>query len=195
MDQNEIERVIASTMWDIVVQHTGNVGYRGATKREGLAYDPPVIDCSGWAAMLLTSAMEAINSASRSEVFNSEYRASIATWSDRMIALVEARVGAILNGEEISLANLPPYALIGLRQGGGAWANNHPRKRGITHVAQIVRRPTDRAPFISESQGWARPHGLRLTELSEWLDLTRPWLKAGEAWAVDPFAPPVDTRC
>ena len=132
--------------------------------------------------------MEAANRAAAAELFGSDDIAAVNTWSDRMIEQLERRSGRILQGDDITLATLPPYATIGLRQGGGAWAENHPRPRGITHVVQVVRRPDDGAPFVSESQGWSEPHGLRLMPLSAWLDVTQAYIKRGEAWAVNAFA-------
>ncbi len=70
-----------------------------------------------------------------------------------MIEVIEARTGFILEGDRIDLDSLPRFATIGLRQGGGAWAANHPRPRGITHVVQIVRRPHDDAPFVTDVAG------------------------------------------
>ncbi|MGM4919666.1 hypothetical protein [Tardiphaga sp. 813_E8_N1_3] len=183
--------LIAPAMWQLVERYVGHVGYKGGVKSEGLAWDPPVIDCSGWAALLLSSAMQAMNDASRSGVFSAREIAGISTWSDRMIEVIETRTGFILEGDRIDLENLPRFAMIGLRQGGGAWAANHPRPREITHVVQVVRRPHDDAPFVTESQGWAEPYGLRLLPLADWLEISRAWLKSGEAWAVDPFAPSV----
>ena len=134
--------------------------------------------------------MKAANHAAAVKRFSSNHIAAVHTWSDRMIQELEQWSGWILQGNDITLATLPPLATIGLRQGRGAWANNHPRPRGITHVVQIVRRPEDGAPFVSEAQGWSKPYGLRLTPLATWLDQTQAHMKHGEAWAVDAFAPP-----
>ena len=123
-----------------------------------------------------------------SETFSAGDFAAVHTWSDRMIEVLECRSGTILKGDRIGFDTLPPYATIGLQQGGGAWAANHPRPRGITHVVQIVRDPVSDAPLVSEAQGWAEPRGLRLMHLADWLWLTQPYLKAGKAWAVDAFA-------
>lgn len=183
------ETVIATAMWRLVERYVGKVAYKGAVKAEGLMLDPPVIDCSGWAALLINSAMKALDDASRRDVFGAEQRAAVCTWSDRMIEVIETRTGFILDGDAITADKLPRFALIGLRQGGGAWAANHPRPRGITHVVQIVRHPREGTAFVSESQGWAEPRGLRLLPLQAWIELSHAWLKAGEAWAVDPFAP------
>ena len=175
-------------MWQLVDRYTGNVGYRGGTKAEGLAFTPPVIDCSGWVSLLLATAMTAVNDASKTDVFSRENIAAIGTWSDRLIQEVEIRTGHIVEGDRIVGGDLPRYATIGLTQGGGAWAANHPRPRGITHVVQVVRRTGDGAPFVSEAQGWAQPFGLRLLPLADWLRVTNDYLKVGHAWAVDPFA-------
>jgi hypothetical protein len=183
------EKVIATALWQLVDRYVGKVAYKGAVKADGLALDPPVIDCSGWAALLITSAMKALDDASPGEMFGAAQCAAVCTWSDRMIEVIESRTGCVLEGNEITPDKLPRFALIGLRQGGGAWAANHPRPRGITHVVQIVRDPRDGTVFVTESQGWAKPHGLRLLPLEKWIELSRSWLKAGEAWAVDPFAP------
>ncbi|QUS41918.1 hypothetical protein RPMA_26090 [Tardiphaga alba] len=189
MSERIVETAIASIMWALVERYTGKVGYKGAVKAEGLSFEPPVIDCSGWAGLLLTSAMQAANHAAQRTLFTAEQCAGINTWSDRMIEVIEARTGVILAGDAISADTLPPFALIGLCQEGGAWATNHPRPRGITHVVQLVRRPGDDAVFVSEAQGWAAPFGLRLLPLAEWIEITRPWLTIDKAWAVDPFAP------
>ena len=177
-----------TAMWHLVERHTGHVGYKGGAKPEGLQATPPVIDCSGWTALLLETGMRAANAVASNEAFNGRDLAAIHTWSDRMIEVLECRSGAILEGDRINIDTLPPYATIGLRQGGGAWAANHPRPRGITHVVQIVRHPGSDAPFVSEAQGWAEPRGLRLMPLTDWLRSTQPYLKVGKAWAVDAFA-------
>jgi hypothetical protein len=175
-------------MWALVNHYTGRVGYKGGIKATGLDADPPVIDCSGWAAFLLSAGMEAANRTADAALFGSGHIAAVHTWSDRMIEELERRSGRILEGDEITLDTLPPYATVGLRQGGGAWAKNHPRPRGITHIVQVVRRPDDGAPFVSEAQGWSEPCGLRLMPLAGWLDVTQAYIKRGEAWAVDAFA-------
>lgn len=187
---SEASLVAAGTaMWTLVQRHTGRVGYKGGAKADKLQSTQPVIDCSGWTALLLEAGMQAANAATGEETFDSHDLAAIHTWSDRMIEVLEARSGVILDGDRIERDTLPRYATIGLQQGGGAWATNHPRPRGITHVVQIVRDPRSDAAFVSEAQGWAEPRGLRLTPLGDWLHLTRHYLKAGTAWAVDAFAP------
>jgi hypothetical protein len=180
--------VSGAAMWALVDRHTGRVGYKRGCKASGLDADPPVIDCSGWVALLLSVGMAAANRAADREPFSSHDIAAVDTWSDNMIGELERQSGCILAGDRISLDALPRYATIGLRQGGGAWAKNHPRARGITHVVQVVRRPADGAPFVSEAQEWPVPHGLRLMPLADWLDATQAHLKRGEAWAVDAFA-------
>lgn len=177
-----------AAMWKLVERYTGRVGYRGGVKEGGLKLDPPVIDCSGWTAFLLSAGMNAANRVGTSGSFGPAEIAAVQTYSDRMIEELERRSNWILEGDAITLDTLPPFATIGLRQGGGAWATNYPRPRGITHVVQIVRRTDDGVPFVSEAQGWADPYGLRLTPLDAWLDLTHDYLKRGDAWAVDAFA-------
>lgn len=164
------------------------MGWKGGTKASGLNSNSPVIDCSGWAALLLSAGMRAANGAVSSSLFSDHDVAALSTWSDRMIEELEQRFGFILDGNRINAETLPPYATIGLKQGGGTWAKNHPRSRGITHVVQMVRRPGDGAPFVSESQGWAEPAGVRLLSLAKWLDVTQAYLRQGEAWAVNAFA-------
>ena len=39
-------------MWALAERFTGQVGYKGGTKASELNADPPVIDCSGWTALL-----------------------------------------------------------------------------------------------------------------------------------------------
>jgi hypothetical protein len=177
-----------AAIWTLVNRYTGRVGYRRGAKEIGLKSDPPAIDCSGWAAFLLSAGMKAANQVSAAPLFESDEIAAVHTWSDRMIEELERRSNWILAGDEIAPDTLPPYATIGLRQGGGAWATNRPRSRGITHVVQVVRRIDDGVRFVSEAQGWADPHGLRLTPLDAWLDTTRTHIKRGEAWAVNAFA-------
>jgi hypothetical protein len=177
-----------AAMWRLVQRYTGRVSYKGGAKREGLEANPPVIDCSGWVALLVSSGMRAANHSSGAELFSSRDIAAIDTWSDRLIQEVETRTGFILEGNKITLTDLPRYGTIGLKQGGGDWAKNHPRPRGITHVVQVVRNPDDDTPFVSEAQGWSQPFGLRLMPLVEWLHVTNAHLRLGESWAVDPFA-------
>ncbi len=112
---------------------------------------------------------------------------ALQAWSDRIIQEIETRTGFILEGPEITVARLPRCATIGLKLGEPAWATNYPRPRSITHVVQIVRRPQDGAPFVSEAFGGAVPPGIRLTPVAEWLASAHPRLLASEAWAVDPF--------
>ncbi|MBV9976647.1 MAG: hypothetical protein JO105_14780 [Hyphomicrobiales bacterium] len=178
----------ANVMWALVERYTGHVGYHSGTKAPGLDLDPPVIDCSGWVALLLTAGMNAANQRANRALFSNEDIEALHTWSDRMIEELEVRFTQVLGGDQINLGSLPSYATVGLRQGNGDWAKNHPRPRGITHVVQIVRRPRDGARFISESQGWAEPCGVRLLPLTEWLEVTREFIKPGEAWAVNAFA-------
>jgi hypothetical protein len=175
-------------MWALVDRYTGHVGYKGGIKANGLSADPPVIDCSGWAALLLSSGMKAANAAVHRSHFSNENLNAVATWSDRMIEAIYGWSGWMLEGSEITLDALPEFATIGLQQGGGAWASNHPRSRGITHIVQLVQRPDDGARFASEAQGWSEPYGLRLLPLEVWFGLTQAYIKLGRAWAVNAFA-------
>lgn len=128
-------------MWTLVDRYTGRVGYRGGVKASGLEADAPVIDCSGWVALLLSAGMEAANRAANSALFSSYDVLAIDTWSDRIIEELERQSGFILEGDRISLDSLPPYATVGLRQGGGAWANNHPRPRGSHTLSKSFAAP------------------------------------------------------
>lgn len=175
------------TMWELVQTYTGRVGYQRGTKSEGLSADPPVIDCSGWTGLLLTKAMQAENEAAGRAVFVSGAIEALQVWSDRIIQEIETRTGFVLEGGKITVHSLPRCATIGLKVGEPSWANNHPRLRGITHIVQVVRRPEDGAPFVSESFGGAVSPGISLTPLEEWLAQSRPHLGAGEMWAVNPF--------
>jgi hypothetical protein len=105
-----------AAMWNLVERYTGHVGYKGGAKASDLLAMPPVIDCSGWAELLLAAGMRAANAAANYELFSAE----IHTWSDRMIEVLERRSGVILEGDCINLDTLPLYATIGLQQGGGA---------------------------------------------------------------------------
>lgn len=176
-----------TTMWELVQLYTGRVGYRRGVKLEGLSADPPVIDCSGWAGLLLTKAMRAENEAAGRAVFGADDMEALQVWSDRIIQEIESQTGFVLEGREITAFNLPRCATIGLKMGEPAWASNHLRPRGITHIAQVVRRPEDDAPFVSESFGGSVSPGISLTPLGDWLALSQPYLRACEMWAVDPF--------
>lgn len=174
-------------MWRLVELYTGRVGYRRGAKAEGLSADPPVIDCSGWVGLLLAQAMRAEDDAAGRTKFRADDVKALHAWSDRIIEEIETRTGFILEGPEITARSLPRWATIGLKTEDSAWAANHPRPRGITHIVQLVRRPEDDAPFVSESFGGSAPPGLTLTALAEWLARWQPRLSAAEAWAVDPF--------
>jgi hypothetical protein len=176
-----------AAMWQLVQRHTGRVGYQRGAKSEGLDAHPPVIDCSGWVGLLLAKAMQAENEAADRAVFRADDVSAMRAWSDRIILEIETRTGFILEGAEISAARLPRCPTIGLKMGEPAWAVNHPRPRGITHVVQIVRRPADDAAFVSESLGGMAPHGIRLNPLTDWLVEIQPRIRVREAWAVDPF--------
>lgn len=118
--------------------HTGRIGCQQGAKSEGLSTHPPVIDCSGWMGLLLTKAMQAENEVAGYEVSSA---GDLQAWSDRIIHWIETRTEFILEGRYITSHSLPRCATIGLKIGEPAWANNHPRLRGITHIVQVVRRP------------------------------------------------------
>ncbi len=174
-------------MWDLIRQYTGHVGYRLGAKASGLGAEPPVIDCSGWVALMLSEAMWAQNVDAGEDVFDIADIAACNAWSDRIILEVEARTPILIEGPEIAAADLPRSATIGVNEGYFTWQENHPRMRGINHIAQVVRRPADQAPFVSESYS-TDPGGVRLTPLADWLNANSHHIKDGRAWAVDPFA-------
>lgn len=176
-----------TTMWKLVQTYTGRVGYRRGVKAEGLLADPPVIDCSGWTVYLLTTAMQAQNEAAGFNVFRSDDVNALRAWSDRIIQQIEIRTDFVLDAGEITVQTLPRCATIGMKMGQPSWANNHPRSRGITHVVQVVRRPEDGAPFVSESFDGVVSPGISLTPLKQWLAQSHPSICAYEVWAVDPF--------
>jgi hypothetical protein len=175
-----------ATLWQLVQCYTGRVGYRRGVKSEGLSASPPVIDCSGWTALLLSRALQAQNEAAGRTLFAADDIDALHSWSDRIIAEIGQRTGYMLEGTAITADALPRCATIGLKIGKPAWAINHPRLRGITHIVQVVRRPDDDAPFVSESFDGS-VSGIRLTPLAQWLARAQPTIGASEAWAVDPF--------
>lgn len=175
-------------MWDLVERHTGRVGYQRGVKGDGLTREPPAIDCSGWVACLLGAALKADNAAHDRAVFSADFISALNTWSDRQIQVIADRSGWLIQGSDISEESLPALATIGLNLGHSGWETNHPRPRGINHVVQVVRRPSDGAAFVSEALGFPKRHGLLLTPLTEWLDWAETWIKAGTAYAGDPFS-------
>jgi hypothetical protein len=179
--------IAEAAMWQLVQRHTGRVGYRRGVKAEGLSATPAVIDCSGWVALLLSEAMQAEHDAAGRPLFRADDMLALHTWSDRMIEAIEARTAFVLAGRQIAMTNLPRCATLGLKIGEPAWASNHPRPRGLTHIVQVVRQPQDDAPFVSESFGGTVAPGISLTPLAEWLARMQSHLRAGEIWAVDPF--------
>ncbi|MFM0186520.1 hypothetical protein PQR25_12070 [Paraburkholderia nemoris] len=176
-----------AAMWRLVERYTGRVGYQRGVKSEGLSANPPVIDCSGWTALLLTQALHAENEATARMVFAANDIEALHVWSDRIVHEIERRTGFILQGAEVTAHTLPRCATIGLKMGDPAWAINHSRPRGITHIVQIVRRPEDDAPFVSEAFGGLVAPGISLTPLAEWLGRSQPRIRANEVWAVDAF--------
>jgi hypothetical protein len=170
-------------MWELVEKYTGRVGYRRGTKAAGLDALPPVIDCSGWVGVLLTEAMRAQNGAADA----ADIGACVA-WSDRIVLEIESRTPTLLTGCEITAATLPDYATIGLNLGTFGWETNFPRTRGINHIVQVVRRPADRMPLVSEAIGPDDKGGVRLMPIDQWLAAFNSCIAGGNAWAVDPFA-------
>ncbi len=175
-------------MWALVQQFTDQVGYERGAKAAGLFSAPPVIDCSGWVAFLLREALQAENAASGKRIFDPTIFDVESPWSDRIILDIEAAGSNVLEGAEITAGNLPRYATIGLNEGHAGWESNRPRTRGINHIVQIVRRPSDDAVFVSESYG-AAPAGIRISAIGDWLIRWQSEIATGNAWAVDPFAP------
>ncbi len=56
-------------------------------------------------------------------------------WSDRIIHEIEHRTGFILQGPRSRPApSRADATMVGLKMGDPAWAINHPRPRGITHI-------------------------------------------------------------
>jgi hypothetical protein len=94
----------------------------------------------------------------------------------------------LVEGRNITADSLPRSATIGLNMGDFTWEKNAPRLRGINHIVQLVRRPADEAPFVSESHGPSGKGGVRLTALADWLHCNARYIQAGKAWAVYPFA-------
>ena len=175
-------------MWELVEHYTNRVGYRRGTKAPGLDALPPVIDCSGWVGVLLTAGMNAQNQATGRDISDAADIAACVAWSDRILLEIESRTSTLLTGSEITAETLPAYATIGLNLGDFGWESNFPRRRGINHIVQVVRRPNDQAPFVSESIGPDDKGGVRLMPVSQWLAAFSGSIAAGRAWAVDPFA-------
>jgi hypothetical protein len=175
-------------MWDLVQYYTGRVGYLLGAKAASLNGKPPVIDCSGWVALLLTSAMNAQNTDAGEDIFDPADIAACNAWSDRILLEIEARTPVLVEGHDIAADSLPRSATIGLNMGDFTWEKNAPRLRGINHIVQVVRRPADQAPFVTESRGPSGQGGVRLTPLADWLHGNARYIQAGKAWAVDPFA-------
>jgi hypothetical protein len=175
-------------MWELVERYTDRVGYRRGTKAPGLDASPPVIDCSGWVGLLLTAGMNAQNRVAGKEIFDAADIAACVAWSDRIILEIEVRTPTLLVGYEITAATLPSHATIGLNLGDFGWETNFPRTRGINHIVQVVRRPADQIPFVSESIGPDDKGGVRLMPIDQWLATFNVFISAGKAWAVDPFA-------
>jgi hypothetical protein len=175
-------------MWELVERYTDRVGYRRGTKAAGLDALPPVIDCSGWVGVLLTEAMRAQNGATGKAIFDVADIGACVAWSDRIVLEIESRTPTLLTGREITAATLPDCATIGLNLGSFGWETNFPRTRGINHIVQVVRRPADQMPFVSEAIGPEDSGGVRLMPIDQWLAAFKACIAGGNAWAVDPFA-------
>jgi len=174
-------------MWALVRQYTGRTVYERGVKAAGLERDTPVIDCSGWVALLLTEAMTAENASAGEDIFDPADISVCHAWSDRIILEIEARTPLLLEGAEITAANLPRNATIGLNGGYFSWQENYPRSRGINHIVQVLPRLGDGAPYVSESHPGGAS-GVRLTPLADWLSANASHIQDGRAWAVDPLA-------
>jgi hypothetical protein len=181
-------RTAEAVMWDLAKRHAGRVVYMRGVKADGLSRDPPAIDCSGWVAFLLSSAMQAENEARSRGLFGSDHLAAVDAWSDRIIGNLEQRGGGLVAGQAITASALPRIATIGLNLGTFGWEGNRPRTRGINHVVQVVRRPGDDVAFVTEAVGLEERCGLFLTPLADWLAWAQPFIRDGRAWAADPFA-------
>src|ERR1700732_5022815 len=83
-------------MWELVQRYTDRVGYRRGTKAAGLDALPPVIDCSGWVGVLLTSAMSAQNSATGKDIFDVADIGACVAWSDRIVLEIETRTSTLI---------------------------------------------------------------------------------------------------
>ena len=62
-------RAVDAAMWAAVERYTGRIRHKGGVKADGLGQTPPVIDCSGWTALLLSTGMRAANQAAERVLF------------------------------------------------------------------------------------------------------------------------------
>jgi hypothetical protein len=136
-------------IWQLIETWTDRAGYQRGIKAAGLEASPPVIDCSGWVGVLLTSAMTAQNDDAGENIFDASDIAACVAWSDRIILEIETRTAAPLAGRDITAGALARNATIGLDIGDFSWTMSYPRTRGINHIVQVVRRPADQAGFVS----------------------------------------------
>ena len=141
-------------MWALVERYTGKVGYRRGVKSEGLLADPPVVDCSGWSRLLLTSAMEGENKTVDRLVFEPESISAIQCWSDRIVQEIEIRTGRVIHGEQVTAANLPRCAAIGIKQGAPSGQRTTPDHAvSLTSFRSCGALQTMRRSFPSRSDG------------------------------------------
>jgi hypothetical protein len=105
-------------IWELVVQHTGRVGYHRGTKAAGLDASPPVIDCSGWVGLLLSSAMKAQNAHAGKDIFDA---GDISAW---------------LRRGRLSIAN-PSFSLtMWLTRNGTASSSHHTVRSGVHRISR-----------------------------------------------------------
>jgi hypothetical protein len=177
-----------AVFWDWSVHYANRVIYKLGAKAPNLRSNPPCIDCSGWVAFLLLAGLKAQNTEARENVFDPDDIALLDTYSDRIILEIEARTPDLLTGKDITLNALSPGMAIGLAETHQAWEANAERVRGINHIVLVVRQPSDRSLFVSESRGPDRTGGVRLTPVVDWLGQQSPWITAGRAFAANPLA-------
>ncbi len=173
-------------MWALVERYTGQVGYKGGTKASGLDADLPVIDCSGWTALLLSTGMAAANRQAGRSLFNDADVAAVHTWSDRQSRTwngAPASSSWATRSPLRSCRSMPPLAcsraeVLGLRTTHALVESRMSFKSSIA--------PGTRPRMCRRAQGMTRPYVLRLLPLAEWIERTRDYLKPDMAWAVKP---------
>ena len=123
-----------AAMWDLVERYTGKVGYRGGVKADGLDATPPVIDCSGWVSLLLSTGMKAVNDCGR-EKFGINDIANVFFWSVSHYSGNPGTDGHYSRRRPNSTRKSSRFATVGLRQGGGDWAKITPGPGHHSHRA------------------------------------------------------------